>query len=184
MTCIVDERICALVPEPLYDDADKVKYLEFAFQIPNGYATQAEELPSAQCHNVFAWSKALQDKLLAKWPKAKITHSSSLLIESAMQSETETGIFINVRRRDFDMVIKKDGKLQFFNNFRFNTKDDFAYFLLFAMEQNSLSGQDTPVTFAGLILPSSEITELCKHYVRDIHFVEDPNYLIHYQALR
>jgi hypothetical protein len=199
VTCIVDERICALVPEPLFDDADKVKYLEFAFQIPNGYTTQAEELPSAQCHNVFAWSKALQDKLLAKWPKAKITHSSSLLIESAMQSETGTGIFINVRRRDFDMVIKKDGKLFFFNNFKFNTKEDFAYFLLFAMEQNGFAGQDTPVRLSGLIQPDSEIMTLCGHYVKDFRIVEDPHklkvsealgnvpfqhYFIHYQALR
>ena len=101
-----------------------------------------------------------------------------------MEKAESQAVFVNVKNADFDMVIKKDGKLQFFNNFRFNTKDDFAYFLLFAMEQNSLSGQDTPVTFAGLILPSSEITELCKHYVRDIHFVEDPYYLIHYQALK
>ena len=116
-----------------------------------------------------------------------------------MENQPATRAFVNVRNRDFDMAIRKDGKLLFFNNFRFNTKEDFAYFLLFAMEQNGLSGQDTSVCFSGLIRPASEIIALCGRYVKDIHFVEAPEslntnqtfkevpfqyYFIHYQALR
>ena len=84
----------------------------------------------------------------------------------------------------------------FFNNFKFNTKEDFAYFLLFAMEQNNISGTDTLVRFSGLIRPASEIIDLCGRYVKDIRFVEDPQvskaldevpfqyYYILYQALK
>ena len=82
---------------------------------------------------------------------------------------------------------------------KFNTKEDFAYFLLFAMEQNGVSGQDTPVSFSGLIRPASDIIDLCGRYVKDLRFVEDPHalqmskpfekvpfqyYFILYQALR
>ena len=116
-----------------------------------------------------------------------------------MQNKEANGVFANVRNRDFDMLIKKDGKLLFFNNFKFITKEDFAYFLLFAMEQNGVSGQDTPVCFAGLIRPASDIIDLCGRYVKDLHFVDDPHalqmsksadkvpfqyYFILYQALR
>ena len=184
VACIVDNRVNTLVPIPLFNEADQDQYLDFAFQRSNFQTVQADRLDIAGCYNVFAWSKDLKDKILSKWKQAEIIHSSSVFINSVMEKADSQGVFVHVRNADFDMVIKKDGKLQFFNNFRFNTKDDFAYFLLFAMEQNGLSGQDTPVTFSELILPSSEITELCKHYVRDIHFVKDSNYLIHYQALR
>ena len=137
--------------------------------------------------------------MLGKWKNAITTHSSSVFALSAMQNETVTGVFVNVRNRDFDMLIKKEGKLFFFNNFRFNTRDDFAYFLLFAMEQNGLSGHDTPVCFSGLLRPASEIIDLCGRYIKDIHFVKDPHelkiskaldeipfqyYFIHYQALK
>ena len=103
-----------------------------------------------------------------------------------------------MRNRDFDMAIVND-KLLFFNNFRFNTKDDFAYFMLFAMEQYGFTGQDTPVCFSGLILASSDIINLCGRYIRDIRFVEKPEelkvseplkgipyqyYHIHYQSIR
>ena len=108
-------------------------------------------------------------------------------------------VFVNVRNRDFDMLIQDKGKLLFFNNFKFNTKDDFAYFLMFAMEQNGLSGQDTPVWLSGLIQPASKIIELCGRYIKDILFVEDRHeikvsqalkevpfqyYFIHYQILK
>ena len=199
VTCLIDNRFCTLVPEPLFNEVDQAKYLDFGFQLPESYTIVSELLASIQCHIVFAYPKALQGKLLAKWKDAKITHSSSVFINSVMKNDLETAAFVQVRNRDFDMLIKKEGKLFFFNNFKFNTKEDFAYFLLFAMEQNGCSGQDIPVCFSGLIRPASEIIDLCGRYVKDIRFVEDPHslhinkaleevpypyYFTHYQALK
>jgi len=174
MTCLIDNRFCTLVPEPLFNEAEQTRYLDFGFQLPENYTIVSESLASNQCRIVFAFPKALQDKMLSKWKNAKITHSSSVFVSSMMKNDIETGAFVQVRNRDFDMLIKKEGKLSFFNNFRFNTKEDFAYFLLFAMEQNGCSGQDTPVCFSGLIRPASEIIDLCGRYVKDIRFVEGP----------
>jgi len=182
-TCLVDNRYCALVPEPLFNEADQAKYLDFGFQVPDSYAIVSETLASVTCRHVFALPKALQDKVQAKWKEAVITHSSSIFIDSMMKNDTNTGVFVQVRNRDFDMLVKKDGKLFFFNNFKFNTKEDFAYFLLFAMEQNSCSGQDTPVCFSGLIRPASDIIDLCGRYVNDIRFVPEPHQLTVSKAL-
>ena len=199
VTFITDNRYCSLIPEPLFNEADQAKYLDFSFQIPDTYSIVSERLASAQCFNVYALPTALKDKVTGKWPNTHFTHTSSIFIDSILKKEDGNGIFVNVRNRDFDMLVKKEGKLQFFNNFKFNTKEDFAYFLLFAMEQNNLSGQDTLVRFSGLIRPASDIIDLCGRYVRDIRFVEDPHtlqvskaldevpfqyYYIHYQALR
>ena len=199
VTCIIDNRYCTLIPEPLFNKADQASYLDFGFQIPEGYAIGSERLESTPCHNVFAYLKALQDKVSTKWGNVNIVHSSSVLINNVMHNTENNGVYVNVRNRDFDMLIKKEGKLLFFNNFRFNTKEDFAYFLLFAMEQNGVSGQDTPVSFSGLIRPASDIIDLCGRYVKNLRFVEDPHafqvgkpfekvpfqyYFILYQTLR
>jgi hypothetical protein len=183
----------------LFNEADQAKYLDFAFQVPDNYSIASEPLVAEPSFNVFAQSKAFQDKMSVKWKNVRYTHSSTVFINSAMESDVVTGIFVLVRNRDFDMMIKKEGNLFFFNNFKFNTKEDFAYFLLFAMEQNDFSGHDTPVTFSGLIRPASEIIDLCGRYVKDIRFAADPHilkvskaleevpfqfYHIHYQALR
>ena len=199
VTCIIDDRYNTLVPQALYNEADQGQYLDFGFQLPDRSVLQADYLETVGCYNVFAWSKDLKDKILTKWKQAHVIHSSSVFINSVMQRSEDHCVFINVRNRDFDMLIQRDGKLSFFNNFRFNTKDDFAYFLVFAVEQNGLSGQDTPVCFTGLILPASEIIDLCGRYVRDLCFMEDRHelkvskaledvpfqyYYLHYQALK
>ena len=177
VTCLIDNRYSTLVPTALFNEADLPKYLDFGFQIPNGYTIVSEPLTSMPCHHVFAFPKALQDKMQSKWKEVKVTHSSCIFLDSMMQNGMDTGVFVQVRNRDFDMLIKKEGNLFFFNNFKYNTKEDFAYFLLFAMEQNHCSGQDTPVCFSGLIRPASDIIDLCGRYVKDIRFVDDPHTL-------
>ena len=177
VTILIDNRYSTLVPKPLFNEADSAKYLDFGFQIPEGYTIVSEFMASMSCYHVFALPKALQDKLQSKWKEVKITHSSCIFLDSVLQSNVDSGAFVQVRNRDFDMFIKKESKLFFFNNFKFNTKEDFAYFLLFAMEQNGCSGQNTPVCFSGLIRPASDIIDLCGRYVRDIRFVDDPHTL-------
>jgi len=199
VTCLIDNRYCMLIPKTLFNEADQAKYLDLNFQIPEGYSIHSQLLASAQCYDIYAFPKALQDKMLNKWKESQITHSSNIFIESVMQNDMDTCICVQVHNRDFDLAIKKEGNLFFFNNFKFNTKEDFAYFLLFAIEQNGFSGKETPVCFSGLIRPASEIIDLCGRYVKDIRFVEDPHtlqvskaleevpfqyYFIHYQALQ
>ena len=196
VSCILDERINTLVPNALYIPEENERYLGFSFSLPKDWVFCADQLEQHKAINVFALSSTLQAKVKVKWPEACVTHSSSVFLKSLPTSEKPT-VWVNVRNRDFDMAIMQD-KLLFFNNFKFNTKDDFAYFLLFAMEQNGLKGQDTTVCFSGLILPSSDIINLCGRYIRDIRFVEKPvelkvsealkeipyqYYHIHYQAL-
>lgn len=197
VTLIVNERTNILVPEALYQPDDNNKLLSFGFNTPKDAVIQADILKKHKAVNVFAYSPELVDKLKAKWPDAKITHSSSVFLESLPESEHAT-VYVNVRNRNFDVAIMKD-RLLFFNNFQFNDKNDFVYFLLNVLEQNKLSGQDTTVYFSGLILPSSEIIDLSSHYVKDIRFVEKPDalqvndeladvpyqyYHIHYQAIK
>lgn len=197
VVCLIDDRTNVLVPEALYQPEDNDKWLGFSFNLPKGTVYGNDKLEQHHAINAFAYPAALQAKIKAKWPEADIRHSSSVFLENLPVNDNPT-VWVNVRNRDFDMAIMKD-KLLFFNNFKFNTKDDFAYFLLFAMEQNGLSGQETVVNISGLILPSSEIINLCGRYIRDIHFVEKPQelqlgatlaevpyqyYHIHYQAIR
>ena len=199
VTCLFGNRYSTLVPETIFSESDQAKYIDFSFQIPENYAIGAERIAKAGCINVHAFPKALKDKLLNKWKNTQFSHTSTIFIDEAMNRRQETEININVRNHDFDMAICKNGRLHFFNNFKFVTKEDFAYFLLFAMEQNGLSGQDTPIRFSGLIRPATDIIGLCSRYIRDIHFVEIPRalqisealkevpfqyYHIHYQALR
>jgi hypothetical protein len=197
VTCLINERICTLIPEDLYHTDNNEKLLNFCFNMQEGSTIGNDRLKRHRAVIVYAYPSSWLGRIKTKWPNAQIIHSSSVFLESLPKTDKPT-VYVNVRNRDFDIAVAKD-KLLFFNNFRFNTKDDFAYFLSFAIEQCGLSGEDTPIVLSGLIQPSSEVVDLCKRYVKDIHFVQKPHelqvrgameevafqhYFIHYQATR
>jgi hypothetical protein len=199
VTCLIDGRTNLIIPETLAQE-DHDKFLNFTFRIPEGYIQQTERIETIHAVNAFAYPKTLRDMILGKWKEAKITHCNSVFLKSCFEYAPEGKVvFVNVHNRDFDLVIVNDGNLLFYNNFQFNTKADFAYFLLFALEQNHISGTEVPVCFSGLILPNSEIIELCNRYLKYLLFIEDRHvlqvsqaledvpyqyYHLHYQALR
>ena len=184
VTCLIDERTNIIIPEPLHHSEDDGVLLGFHHQIPSGSMEMTDRIEMIHGVNRFVLPKALHDSILSRWEKVTITHSSSVFIDSSLNYAPEgKAAFVNVRSRDFDMLIVDDGKLLFFNNFKFNTKADFAYFLLFALEQNHFSALDHPVCFSGLILSNSEIVELCSRYIRHLLFIEDRHELYVSQAL-
>jgi hypothetical protein len=71
------------------------------------------------------------------------------------------------------MFVLKGAKLLFNNTFRFKTKEDFLYFMLFAMEQLQLDAETVQVIFMGMITEDSKIAELVTRYVRNIRFKND-----------
>ena len=82
------------------------------------------------------------------------------------------------------MAVFKKGELTFFNNFKFNTKDDFLYFLMFAIEQQKLSAEETSVYVSGMILANSEIMKLCERYIKDIRFIKNGDTIKVSEALK
>lgn len=201
VTCIVDDRVNTLVPKPLFDESRALQYLDFGFQLPSDSRILNDIVKKAEGVNAYALPQELHSKLTAKWPKARFVHSSSLLLNGLLGHDdpARVGVYVCVRNRNFDLLVKKDGELQFFNNFKFNTKDDFVYFLLFALEQCHLQGPEAVVLFCGLVMPDSEIATLCGRYVKEVRFIGDDQslkvsealkeipfhyYFIHYQALK
>lgn len=172
VTCLIDGRTHTLVPETLYQPEETDKLLGFNFSLPNGYVTAADHVESLEAYNLYAYPQSLHDRILGRWPQAEIMHSTSVFLKSLPQSEAPV-VYVNVRNRDFDMAVMQD-RLLFFNNFKFQTKVDFSYYLIFAMQQHGLSGLETTVNFTGLIQPSSEIIDLCRRYLKDIRFAKRP----------
>lgn len=176
VTCTLGSRTCVLVPNEVFDESASATYLGFLHPSQRSCQLMTDPIDMADCVNVYSISDALLKSMQTLWPNACIHHESTVFVSSVLSKDTErTCIYIHVRNRDFDMVIVHDGKLLFFNNFKFNTKDDFLYFLLFAMEQHGLKGDDTPICFSGMILGNSEIMQLCERYIKDIRMTPNGN---------
>ncbi len=167
------------VPSPLYDEKEKGNLLAFSQQFQDNARIVADKLKNADAYNVYYLSNILVEKIKDLWANAQIVNLSSVLVESLLlqckNKPTDNLVFVNVRHHSFDLVVLRDDKLLFYNNFRFNTKEDFAYFLLFSMEQLRLNPETVDLVLTGHIENSSEIYDICWRYVRNLRYMERNN---------
>ncbi len=181
---MIDHTDNSLVPAPLYDEKEKGSYLSFSRQYRDNARIAAELLKNTDAYNVYYLSNTLIEKIKDLWANAKIVHLSSVLLESLLiqhkNQSTTNLVFVHVRKRSFDLCVFKDEKLHFYNNFKFNTKEDFAYFLLFSMEQLRMNPESADLVFTGNIENSSEVYDICWKYVRNIRYMERNNNAFQY----
>lgn len=154
-----------LVPAALYQEKNKEKYLDFLGIKEENSVVCVDYIELADTYNVYCMPKPV-DK--------DFRHPTSVLLESLIKDNLErtddARIYLNVKNQCFEMIVLKEAKLLFYNYFRFKTKEDFLYFLLFSVEQLHLDAGSVPVYFLGMIEDKSAITEIVSRYFRDIRF--------------
>ena len=171
---IATEPYHTLIPAALFKEQDREAYLRFNHCLPQGYKLFHEPVKGPDAVNVFALHEKTFKRLHDLWPGLMVTHQSTVFLNSILQEEpyeSPFNAYINVSGRSFDLAIVNHGQLTFFNNFRFDTKEDFIYYLMFTLEQQQLSTREIPVHFTGLISNNSEIIRLCERYIQRIRFL-------------
>lgn len=166
-----------IVPKEVYRDGDKDKYLEILGLRTDADMTLVDYIEEIEAYNVYSVTKE-EYEYVKELPKGtKVRHASSVLISSLVKDNTErtddVRVYLNINDQRFEMIVLEGCKLLFDNHFRFKTKEDFLYFLLFTLEQLHLDAGSVPVYFLGMIEEDSAIVELTKRYVRDVRFKKD-----------
>jgi hypothetical protein len=80
-----------------------------------------------------------------------------------------------VQQEYLQIINIQNGKLFFFNTFRYNTKEDFIYYLLFVMQQLHLSPDVQELLILGEIEKNSSLTEMIFKYIKKPLFGEKSN---------
>lgn len=162
-----------LVPLPLFDK-EKANELLYFNHIPEANEViKIDEIRSIEAKNIYTVPKILENILSNLKGETKIIHHSTVLIEEILkQNKNIDGkkIFINVNPAAFDMIATGDKKLIFYNSFRYQTAEDFIYYLLFACEQLKLNPETLELTLIGQIERNSGIYALLYKYIRNIRF--------------
>lgn len=172
---VVDNRLSTLVPKELFNEGYMDSYYRFCHELPQGYLLDYDELPLLDCVNVYAASALQQQRARKLWENVTFTHQSSIFLDAVMREDPfddKTIAYVNVNSRSFDLAIVSEGRLSFYNNFKFNTQADFAYYLMYTFENQGLSGKEVPVCLSGLIAGNSEIIKLCERYIKRISFIK------------
>lgn len=174
---IIDNNRNTFVPKEVYQEKNKAKYLDFLGIKGENSMILSDFIEQANVYNVYPIAKNDYENIRKSSKNIKFQHASSLLVESLIKENLErtddTRVYLNIKDQCFEMTVLNGANLLFDNNFRFKTKEDFLYFLLFSMEQLHLETSSVTVYFLGMIEEDSKLVELTKRYVRDVRFKKE-----------
>jgi len=174
-------NLSAMVPDALYDSNNQEDYLKYTVKLLQNDTITVDSISEMNSKNVFIPFKNVNNFLVNRLGEFDYLHASSVLVSTLLQNyknNLEKQLFINVSNSSIDVVYINEGDLQMFNTFLYYTKEDFLYYILFAMERLQLNPNEQKVTFIGNIDKGSELYELAYTYIRYIDFSTPNNYTL------
>lgn len=161
VSCTVVNSHFTLVPKALYNTELKENYLKQITQLLDTQIVKEDELMNKEIISCFAMERELNSNLLKVFPTVKTKHISSVLCDSAPE-----GVSINFSTElSYEVVIKKEKKIMYFNRFQFENKDESIYYLSLIAEKHGINLAKEPLNLSGKIFADSETLLFWKQFI-------------------
>lgn len=171
---LFQNELSNFVPEAFFEEKNAADYLKFSSKILKTDFISHDKIEANNCINVFVPYININNYLFEMYGEFEYKHASTILLEQILKKEKDSSddkIYINVEPCHFEMVVMKKGQFQLYNTFEYDTKEDFIYFILFAIEQLKLDTEKVIVKLTGHIAKDDELYQMLYTYIRYVEFV-------------
>lgn len=162
----------ALVPEPLFSRQHLQEMLDLT-STPTGESRYfSDALSLSQAQFVYAVPEGLLRETGAAFGQPMVFHAAVAFIENELRlnkHEDQALVSVLLRPGVFDMVVTRGSELRFYNSFRYQSTEDFIYFLLFSLEQLQLNPDQVWVRAYGEIEKISSLWMVSRKYIRNFN---------------
>lgn len=166
---LMSNRECVFIPEEVFNENDLQYYIASSFGDSFQGECFAMKIPELKNYIVFKIPDWLMTIYREKLSGAAIQHSSAFLVGSIFRlsrQRPDTIIHAHFKRSFFELLIFKQGKMLFYNSFSYQTSEDIAYFIMYALQQWELKGNEMSVS--GLLNAESEELFWLRKYLGEI----------------
>ncbi|RKN78168.1 DUF3822 family protein [Ulvibacterium marinum] len=168
---IHQNKLFGLVPKPLFNPEELPNYIKFNAKILASDHIDFDEIAGYDMVNVYVPFVNINNYIYELFGDFIFKHIGTVLIESLLKNHTNGKspvCYVHVSEKNMDIVIISQKKLLLYNSFSFDTKEDFLYYLLFALEQLNLDAESVILRLFGSIEEDDEIYALCYEYIKHI----------------
>ncbi|RXG32807.1 DUF3822 family protein [Leeuwenhoekiella marinoflava] len=170
---IYANELFAIVPKVMFNEQNLTDYLKFNTKILKTDFIVYDEIEELDLINVYVPYANINNFFFDHFGTFTYYHSQSILIKNILSQTSSTDnaeIFIQVSPQAIDLISYQKKKLLLNNHFKYETPDDFVYYILFCFEQLQLSTETTKLWLNGSITEEDATYKLIYEYVRDIAF--------------
>ncbi|WP_074406709.1 MULTISPECIES: DUF3822 family protein [Aquimarina] len=162
-----------VVPKALFNEDSLKEYLKFNTKVLQNDFIAYDELHPHNITTVYIPYTNINNFFFDTFGSFTYKHSSTILINSLLTQEKNSEsitVFANINDASFDIIVINKGNLILSNTYKYQTKEDFLYYLLYTTEQLQLNPEEFSLVFLGDISRDSEFFNIAYTYIRHIRF--------------
>lgn len=166
---LFSNRECTLIPEEIFQENDKEKYISLLFGDAYSGKYYSMHLPNLGNYLVYKTPSTLDKFYKELFPGSVYYHSTGFLLNTLSRisfSYKKPLVHAHFSKNYFEMSIFSKGKLLFYNSFEFQTSEEIAYYILYALKQWKVEAHEIMVS--GQMLADSDEFFWLKKYVHEI----------------
>ncbi|TKD63421.1 DUF3822 family protein [Flavobacterium sp. ASW18X] len=162
-------NLYSLVPVALFDKNELANYLKFNTKILATDQIVHDQIPNTEMVCVYVPFTNINNYLFTLFGEFEYKHASVSLLQTLLQnSSATTTCYVHVTPTQLEMAVLEQKNLILYNQFTYQVKEDFLYYILFTYEQLGLNVASTPLKLFGAITTEDNNYKLCYEYIKDV----------------
>ena len=171
---IVCNKLSSIVPKNLFEEKLSLDYLKFNSKLLKDDYPANDIIEEIGAVNVYLPYVNVNNYVIEKFGSFNYYHYSTILIKKLIKhnSSKDLTLYANIELNNFQVLILKNRKLIYYNNFDIKEKEDILYFILFVMEQNKIDCNNDKLLLLGDIRKESDTYKLLKKFINNIEIMD------------
>jgi len=171
---IVCNKLSSIVPKNLFEEKLSLDYLKFNSKLLKDDYPANDIIEEIGAVNVYLPYVNVNNYIIEKFGSFNYYHYSTILIKKLIKhnSSRDLALYANIELNNFQVLILKNRKLIYYNNFDIIEKEDILYFILFVMEQNKIDCNNYKLLLLGDIRKESDTYKLLKKFINNIEIMD------------
>ncbi|SDG92951.1 DUF3822 family protein [Psychroflexus sediminis] len=148
----------SIVPQAYFEESHLPHYLKYSSKLIEGDDFSYDEILSIQANTVYIPYVNINNYLFDVFGSFKFTHVFTGLIEKAYKKSLsyKEYVRIHVSRHHIYFAAFRNQKMLLANAFAFETAEDFAYYVLFTINELNLNREEVSIEFTGAFKNTEE----------------------------
>jgi len=164
-------NLSTLVPKSLFDKTNLNRYLNLSIKTLKNDYFDYDELTLIDAVNVYIPYVNVNNFLIDKFGSLEFNHFSSLFIKNVLEQSDKSAspkMYVNIAENHLDILVCHSQKLLLYNCFKYQTKEDFIYYILFVAEQLEMNSNSFELNLLGNILNTDTFYSIAYKYVNHV----------------
>ncbi|WP_162497601.1 DUF3822 family protein [Aureibaculum marinum] len=169
-------ELFTLVPKTLFNEDRLQDYVSFNTKVfPQDYIV-FDEIKNLDIISIFIPFVNINNFLIDQFHHFEYKHNSTVLIENLLsiyKYSLVPKVFAHIGHGHFELIVIANKKLQLYNTFKFSTKEDFIYYVLFTAEQLKLNPEKFEFVLLGSVEKNDALYSMAYKYIRNVSLLEN-----------